>query len=346
MPGGRPDLPDGDRVVPSSACPRCTIEIEPVVILGESSGDEPLWLCVLNSRVAVDSRGRLYAIPCSRHTIHVFSPAGEYLESIGQHGEGPGEFQAIRDIWVDSRDVIHAFESRRHTAISPEGETLWARATRARPYSIAFLDGGHTVQSFLGDGALGRLPLHVLGPTGEVIRSFGSPVPTGDAEQRGHFVRRLAAAGDSAVWALHTVEYRLDLWRRDGTGVRTLTRDAAWFQELRTEESGRFRSLRRDQDGLLWTLAVMPDPDWTGPSITETPESALMTKKNEWDLRWDTWIEVIDPNTGAHLVTVQRDVMSEQWVGDLIYSFREMDNGGSAIDVWRLRLVRPDDAGE
>jgi len=50
--------------------------------------------------IAVDSRGNIYLQDWKEARIHILSSAGRYLQSLGQRGNGPGEFQAIFGIYI------------------------------------------------------------------------------------------------------------------------------------------------------------------------------------------------------------------------------------------------------
>nr|WP_286670561.1 6-bladed beta-propeller [Fodinibius salsisoli] len=64
------------------------------------------------SGLAVDARGDIYAADSRLMKIHLFSPEGEYIDSLGREGEGPGEFN-----WLDSQikiqsDTLFALDRR------------------------------------------------------------------------------------------------------------------------------------------------------------------------------------------------------------------------------------------
>lgn len=47
------------------------------------------------SGLAVDEKGVIYAADSRLQKIHLFSPDGDYLDSLGRRGEGPGEFTRL-----------------------------------------------------------------------------------------------------------------------------------------------------------------------------------------------------------------------------------------------------------
>jgi hypothetical protein len=61
-----------------------------------------------------DTNGNAYILDNALWAIHVLSPAGELLRTIGRRGEGPGEFQEAGDFFIDdeSRLGVVDFRSR------------------------------------------------------------------------------------------------------------------------------------------------------------------------------------------------------------------------------------------
>ncbi len=63
------------------------------------------------TNLAVDRNGNIYLADQSQTKIHVVSPEGRYLESIGQRGRGPGEFvRSIKSISIYD-DTLYVVES-------------------------------------------------------------------------------------------------------------------------------------------------------------------------------------------------------------------------------------------
>ena len=52
------------------------------------------------SQITTDADGNIYALDAQLNEVMVFSPDGEYLESIGREGEGPGEFRRPSDLFL------------------------------------------------------------------------------------------------------------------------------------------------------------------------------------------------------------------------------------------------------
>ncbi|MEX0773922.1 MAG: 6-bladed beta-propeller, partial [Balneolales bacterium] len=62
--------------------------------------------------IAVDQSGKVFLADLTESTIHVFDFDGSYVQSIGQRGQGPGEFQAIWDFKIHD-EKIHVLDTQR-----------------------------------------------------------------------------------------------------------------------------------------------------------------------------------------------------------------------------------------
>ncbi len=72
-----------------------TVELEELWEVGGEDGD--LILGVVN-RVLIDGDGNIYLLDGQLAEVHVISPEGELLRTIGREGDGPGEFRRPGDM--------------------------------------------------------------------------------------------------------------------------------------------------------------------------------------------------------------------------------------------------------
>lgn len=70
------------------------------------------------------SDGRLFAVDRDLRRISYYTDRGDFISSIGRHGDGPGEFRSIENAEVGAGDTLYIFDAshRRVTVLSPEGE--------------------------------------------------------------------------------------------------------------------------------------------------------------------------------------------------------------------------------
>jgi len=72
------------------------------ITFGEN--DEVLWGGYI-SQIEVDNRGRVYITDRFENKIHIYKSDGQFLQSIGRQGEGPGEFQMLWFMHVGQKSL-------------------------------------------------------------------------------------------------------------------------------------------------------------------------------------------------------------------------------------------------
>jgi hypothetical protein len=102
---GEAVVEDGKRIVrsPEGAPENLTIEPEELWRRGEEDDDVFFGMPV---QILEDEAGNVYVLDSQLSEIVVFSPDGEYLRTIGGEGEGPGEFRGANDMFIRSDGLI------------------------------------------------------------------------------------------------------------------------------------------------------------------------------------------------------------------------------------------------
>ncbi len=113
--GSAPEAQDGAR----GALDAIHVESDPVLSLGAVSGRPEIEFESLR-QIVVTGDGDLAVLDAGPNEVRFFDPTGEFLESAGGVGEGPGELQSIAGRWVDEegRVVVHDAAQQRLTAFS------------------------------------------------------------------------------------------------------------------------------------------------------------------------------------------------------------------------------------
>ena len=93
--------------------------------IGELDGPEE-FLFVYISDVAVNSKGDIYVADRQLNEVRKFNKNGEYLLSLGRRGQGPGEFQSVKIVSVNSHNELIAFDNMlgRVSIFSDKGELI------------------------------------------------------------------------------------------------------------------------------------------------------------------------------------------------------------------------------
>src|SRR6266513_1106162 len=63
------------------------------------------------SGIAVDSTGHIWVTDTANDQLHEYSPKGEFLQTIGRHGQGAGEFSAPHGIAASSDGLVYVADS-------------------------------------------------------------------------------------------------------------------------------------------------------------------------------------------------------------------------------------------
>lgn len=79
--------------------------------------------------LAVDEQGNIYTADTEQQKVHIFSTAGNYLDSLGRRGKGPGEFSDL------------------HPQIKVQGDTLYVLQKEARRVELFNIQSGNVIRS-------------------------------------------------------------------------------------------------------------------------------------------------------------------------------------------------------
>ena len=124
-----------------------TIAVEPSVVIGTLDGPiESAWGAV--SAVGWLPDGRIFVGDQQAYAIRVFSEAGEYLESFGREGQGPGELQWFETVSPYRGDSLFVYDYRLQAVSIFSSNFAFARRASSR----AFL--GNRVLPGLSDGQI------------------------------------------------------------------------------------------------------------------------------------------------------------------------------------------------
>jgi len=101
-----------------------------VLVLGDNESARSEYLFSNPQHIRVDAEGRIYVAEgqgVGRQAgtqVRVYSADGTFLQSLGRRGRGPGEFQSIQALALDSKDrlVVYDGRLRRFTRYAHFGE--------------------------------------------------------------------------------------------------------------------------------------------------------------------------------------------------------------------------------
>jgi hypothetical protein len=137
-----------------------------------------------------------------------------------------------------------------------------------------------------------------------IVRAFGSTVPGGSSS------RRIAYSGGTTFWAAPPdgagLGYVLDLWRTDGTRLRTIRRDVPWMPTGQQATSAgqlpppEMEVLHEDGTGLIYVQMMIVNKNFLALTPEQRRNEALDGPVGK---AIDIYMEVIDANAGVVLAS-------------------------------------------
>ena len=156
-------VPEGTPIIEYAAVPteerteRIEL-VEDLVIAGDL--DDTNYLFYRPNEIAVDSAGRIFVLDYGNNRIQAFDSGGQYFATMGQEGEGPGEFLSPTAMTIaGDRLLVNDFPNSRISVWSLKGE--YVESIRPDPplesgQLLGFPDG--TLVSLHRDWSHGRRP--------------------------------------------------------------------------------------------------------------------------------------------------------------------------------------------
>jgi hypothetical protein len=332
-----------------ASCPGCRLELHRVVEMGDARG--PGRLDRTLASWAADSRGRILLASGWQVPVRVFGADGRFAGTIQPALPGDTVPLSIGLVAVTAGDTVHLVDDLRglHLVLDPDGNLARTHTpTPLRPASMRLLlPGGRAV----GTGTVATrdnvgYPLHLLGPDGAVLRSFGADLAA-DIPGQTMDLRKLALAGPGAVWAGHLTRYGMERWTLEGERKAALVRDVPWFAPYTSMRwqpdqapNPLLMALRQDAAGRLWTVVRVADERWRDarPLVADTL-LALRNPAAQYDPEalYDTVVEVIDPACGRVLLSRRFPGLIAGFLDDgRMISWSDRPGSHPRLTVWRV----------
>jgi len=96
----------------------------------------------LNTRVAVDGLGNIYALGQFNNAVFIFDPEGKFVSKFGSDGNEPGQFRAPGTIAVDSQSRVYVSDIKGIQVFAADGRYLrvFVPPNRAFVFGMTFND--------------------------------------------------------------------------------------------------------------------------------------------------------------------------------------------------------------
>lgn len=198
---GKIEYENGVKVVKNPEDPvygEIIFDLEEDLSIGNESDEN--YMFFRTGGIATDSQGNIYIVDGGNHRIQKFRSDGQFLQTIGRKGQGPGEFESPYDVWLDPEENIYVSEGRKIQIFNKDGEFI--RSVKLLNFVTEFgiTDEGNILACAFGRSEEGQTRELILinseGKKSETIISFPSPM-------------RIVRRGDSAFGLTH--DYSPDL---------------------------------------------------------------------------------------------------------------------------------------
>ncbi len=178
------EMVDGVRLVHNPATPlypdkKVTFE-EELSIGGEDENGEIILYQPI--RLAVDDDGNIYVADMSDSKIKVFDAQGNFIRSIGEKGQGPGEFSSIGGIQILPNGNLIAldYRNRRTSIFDKNGKFLSSYTWKNHQYLILLTtDSSYTIQENVYEKGDRKLFVKTYNFEGKELVNFGEFKPSG-----------------------------------------------------------------------------------------------------------------------------------------------------------------------
>ncbi|MFA9454088.1 MAG: 6-bladed beta-propeller, partial [Candidatus Aminicenantaceae bacterium] len=117
---------DGIRTVSNPDVPlygEISWELEAELVLGSDESDKNTLFHEARS-LLVDPAGNIYVVDEGNFRIQKFDPQGQHLLTIGQEGQGPGEFEDLPAAFISPDETLYALGGNKLQRFKPDGTLL------------------------------------------------------------------------------------------------------------------------------------------------------------------------------------------------------------------------------
>jgi len=158
-------------------------DLEEDLIIG--SEEDKNYMFYQARDIKVDSQGNIYVLDAGNHRVQKFDKNGNYLQTIGRKGQGPGEFADTYEMFIDNQNNLYVSGMRVIHIFNDKGEFI-----RNVVFPITQIDfavnteGNFIVSGFVTSEKGQNYGIMVVNSSGKIIKKI-SEFPGIDIFQRG-----------------------------------------------------------------------------------------------------------------------------------------------------------------
>lgn len=257
----------------------------------------------------------------------ILDSGAKFIRLVGKLGPGPGELQ-YPAILLARGDSLVIGDMRGDAGLfDAAGQFVRTIAPRITSLGDLLVMRGDTLlltEPLYTEARFG-LPLHVIAPTGDTVRSFGAEDRSFDSSVPLRMYRHLAAESDSTFWVARIDRYELQRWHINGSLLHNLRPTRTWFPPMEREWDGTtavayptiLKSIYVHPTGGIYVLLERARSDFA-PTGKRTFDEEEKTKSLTDRLTYmEQVVEVIDGTTGGLKATfVNKEGYLLQFVED------------------------------
>ena len=227
------------------------VTLEFIRTIGDIESQNEPFLFHMPADIALDSSNNIYVVDSGNHRIQKFGPDLTFIKTIGQRGEGPGEFNYPQSIDIDNTGNIYVTDiaSRRIQILDNEGNELdtitipefsigGVRFFGSEKLLITEGEGfGMPIQNLEGKQVVSKM-FKLLDKKGQILNEFGEKVNLDDLILNRSVNRFFFAIdGTKNVYAAFNAQNRMDKYSPDGQLVWKADRELNYSTELPKEKT-------------------------------------------------------------------------------------------------------------
>jgi len=166
------------------------VSLKFVKTIGKIDSEEDNLIFYIPSDIALDCGGNIYILDSGNHRIQKFDPDGKYISTIGNKGQGPGEFSFPLSLDIDSKGDLYVSDpgNQRIQILKSEGKDCKSLSMiKNSPGTIRISPSGHLIMchgsSYFGfsisemeENKKPPLLIKMLDLDGNTVRDFCTPL--------------------------------------------------------------------------------------------------------------------------------------------------------------------------